>query len=262
MRHLTVAALAVVLLLTAAQADDWSKTYDVGETPQLRVETTDANIRLDTWDQNKIEAHVTTEHYKIGEGGIKIVEHQTGNAVEIEVRLPVRHFSVDWGQHRVSVEIHMPRTGKVALRTGDGRISVNRLKGDMDFYTGDGRLEVEDADGNLRARTGDGSMRVTGRFDELDVASGDGRVSLAARTGSRVQRSWELRTADGSVDLEIPSDLAADLDLHTGDGHITVNVPVTVEGKVSGQDIHGKLNGGGNRLVVHTGDGSITVDKS
>jgi DUF4097 and DUF4098 domain-containing protein YvlB len=178
------------------------------------------------------------------------------------VRLPVRHFVIDVGRRHVTIEIHMPREGKVALRTGDGRISVNHLKGDMDFYTGDGRLEVEDVDGVLRAKTGDGSMRASGRFDAVDVSSGDGRVSLIARPGSQVQRPWEVRTSDGSVNLEIPADLAADLDLHTGDGHITLNIPVTVEGKLDRNDVHGKLNGGGNRLVVHTGDGSITVDKS
>jgi DUF4097 and DUF4098 domain-containing protein YvlB len=252
MRHLSFALLAAALLLTAAHADDWSKIYTVEHSPQLRVDTSDADIRLDTWDQNKIEAHVTTQRYKIGEGGIKIVERQTGDSVEIEVRFPTHHFTVDWGQRRVVVEIHMPREGRVNLRTGDGRISVNHLKGEMDFYTGDGRLEAEDVDGDLRAHTGDGAMRVTGRFDSVDLNSGDGHVTLMVRQGSRVARSWEVRTSDGSVNLEIPSDLAADLDLHTGDGHITLNLPVTVEGKFSG----------GNRFVVHTGDGSITVDKS
>jgi DUF4097 and DUF4098 domain-containing protein YvlB len=263
MRHLTLTAFAVALMLTAARADDWSKTYTVERTPQLRVDTSDADIRLDTWDQNKIEAHVTTERWKIGgEGGIKIVERQSGDAVEIEVRFPHRSFVFDTGSRRVLIELHMPRTGKINLRTGDGRISVNHLKGDLDLYSGDGRLEVDDVDGNLRARTGDGSIRVAGRFDSLDVTSGDGRVSLMARPGSRVARSWDVRTSDGSVNLEIPADLAADLDLHTGDGHISLNLPLTVEGKFSNQDVHGKLNGGGNRLVVHTGDGSITVDKS
>ena len=262
MRRFHLCLLTVALLFTAAHADDWSKTYDVSPSPQLRVDTSDAEIRLDTWDQNKIEARVTTTRDKIGEGGVKVIERQVGNAVEIEVRMPNRHITVDWGQHRVSVEIHMPREGKVNLRTGDGRIYVSRLKGEMDFYSGDGRVEAEDVDGNVRARTGDGSMSITGRFDTLDVSSGDGRVSVTARPGSRVQQSWEVRTSDGSVDLAVPSDLAADLDLHTGDGHISLNLPVTVEGKLDRQDIHGKLNGGGNRLVVHTGDGSITVDKS
>jgi len=262
MRHFVFALFAVALLLTAAHADDWSKSYTVEHAPQLRVDTSDADIRLDTWDQNKIEAHVTTEQWKIGEDGIKIVERQTGNSIEIEVRFPHRNYVFNTRQRRVTVEIHMPREGKVNLRTGDGRISVNHLRGEMDFYSGDGRLEVEDADGSLRARTGDGAIRVAGRFDSVDVTSGDGRVSLMVRPGSRVARSWDVRTSDGSVNLEIPTDLAADLDLHTGDGRITLNLPLTVEGKFNNQDVHGKLNGGGNRLVVHTGDGSITVDKS
>lgn len=54
-----------------AGADEWSKTYTLTGKPDLRVETSDANIRVDTWDQNTIEARVTTSRYKIGENGIK-----------------------------------------------------------------------------------------------------------------------------------------------------------------------------------------------
>jgi DUF4097 and DUF4098 domain-containing protein YvlB len=262
MRPFVITLFAIVLLLTAAQADDWSKTYTVEHAPQLRVDTSDADIRLDTWDQNKIEAHVVTERWKIGEDGLRVIERQTGDAVEIEVRFPHRNFVFNSGQRRVLIEIHMPREGRVTLRTGDGRISVNHLKGQMDFYSGDGRLDIDDVEGSLRAHTGDGSIRAAGRFDSVDVTSGDGHVSLLVRAGSRLAHSWDVRTSDGGVSLEIPSDLAADLDLHTGDGHITMNFPLTVEGKIDNQEVHGKLNGGGNRLVVHTGDGSITVDKS
>jgi len=262
MRNLAVAVFAAALIFTvAARADDWSKTYTVQHAPQLRVDTSDASIRLDTWDQNKIEAHVSTSRWKIGDDGVKIIEHQAGDAVEIEVRLPHRSFTFDIGQHRVEIEIHMPREGKVNLRTGDGRISVSRLKGDIELNTGDGHLEVEDVDGSLRAHTGDGAIHASGRFDALDVSTGDGHVTLQVKPGSQVQRSWEVRTSDGSVNLAIPAELAADLELHTGDGHIDVNLPVTVEGKLDRQDLRGKLNGGGNRFSVHTGDGSITLDK-
>ena len=262
MRQFAIALFAVALLLTAAHADDWSKTYAVEHAPQLRVDTSDADIRLDTWDQNKIEAHVVAERWTIGENGIKILERQSGDAVEIEVRFPHQGFVFSTSRRHVLIEIHMPREGKVSLRTGDGRISVNHLKGEMDFYSGDGRLDLDDVEGSLRAHTGDGSIRAAGRFDSVDITSGDGHVSLLVRGGSRLARSWDVRTSDGSVSLEIPSDLAADLDLHTGDGRITMNLPLTVEGKVDGQDVRGKLNGGGNRLAVRTGDGSITVDKS
>jgi hypothetical protein len=47
-----------------------------------------------------------------------------------------------------------------------------------------------------------------------------------------------------------------------GDGHITLDVPITVEGKHETRNIHGKLNGGGGLLNIHTGDSSIRLGKS
>jgi hypothetical protein len=62
--------------------------------------------------------------------------------------------------------------------------------------------------------------------------------------------------------LEVPENLAADVDLHTGDGHIDLDLPVSTQGKIRENDVHGKLNGGGNLLTIHTGDGSIHLRKS
>jgi hypothetical protein len=64
------------------------------------------------------------------------------------------------------------------------------------------------------------------------------------------------------VTLEIPENLAADVDLHTGDGHIDLDMPVTTTGKIRQNQVRGKLNGGGNLLVIHTGDGSIRLRKA
>jgi hypothetical protein len=52
------------------------------------------------------------------------------------------------------------------------------------------------------------------------------------------------------------------VDLHTGDGHIDLDLPVTTEGKIRENEVRGKLNGGGNLLVIHTGDGSIRLRRS
>ena len=74
--------------------------------------------------------------------------------------------------------------------------------------------------------------------------------------------SWTLRTGDGSVTLELPANFAADLDMHTSDGHITADIPLSVDGRLSEKNIHGKINGGGNLITIHTGDGSIRLQKS
>jgi DUF4097 and DUF4098 domain-containing protein YvlB len=140
-------------------------------------------------------------------------------------------------------------------------VSARGLKGELDFSTGDGELEIEDVDGSLHAHTSDGSVRVTGRFDDLELRTSDGRVEVEARQGSQLREAWDIRSSDGSVMLRIPRDLAADVELHTSDGSIPTNVPIVVEGSFGPHDIHGKMNGGGNRLTVHTSDGSVTLDK-
>jgi hypothetical protein len=258
-------ALAILVLGLAAalpaSADEWSKTYNLSGKPDLRVETSDANIRVTTWDQNTIEAKVITSHYKIGEGGIRIEEHQSGDLVEIEVRYPRHGLTVDWGQHRVDVIIQMPREGRVNLRTGDGGIEISGLKGEMDLHSGDGSEKLDGVDGKLHASTGDGHIRADGRFDELELKTGDGHVDVRALAGSSLAAGWRLETGDGNVTLEIPAETAADVDLHTSDGHIDLDMPVTTEGKLRENEVRGKLNGGGSLLTIRTGDGSIHLRK-
>jgi len=257
---------ACSLATLPARADDWSKTYTISGKPDLRVDTSDANIRVSTWDQNTIEAKVTTTRYKIGDDGIRIEEHQTGDTVQIDVRFPHNHgVSINWGNsggHRVEIDIHMPREGRVDLHTGDGKIELGNFKGEMLLHSGDGSQEVNGVDGKLRALTGDGHIRADGRFDELDLKTGDGRVDARATTGSALATSWRLESGDGTVTLEVPENLAADVDLHTGDGHIDLEMPITTAGKIREGEVRGKLNGGGNLLMIHTGDGSIRLRKS
>jgi DUF4097 and DUF4098 domain-containing protein YvlB len=255
--------LATLCLALApfARADQWSKTFTVTGKPELQVETTDASITVDTWDRNTIEATVTTERYKIGEGGIKVYDHQIGNSVELEVRFPHEFLAVEIGSRRVAIQVHMPRQGQVTLHTGDGLIRLSDLKGQAELQSGDGHLEIQGMDGVLRAHSGDGNLSAAGRFDGLQLTTGDGRIDARALPGSTANSLWNLHSGDGSVSLALPDNFAADLDLHTGDGHITLDLPVSVEGKIGENNIHGKLNGGGNPVTIHTGDGSIRVSR-
>src|SRR5579859_3650157 len=154
---LATLALAVIAVLPA-HADEWSKTYNLSGKPELRIDTSDANIRVTTWDQNTIEARVETSRYKIGEGGIRVEEHQNGDSVEIDVHYPHHNFNIEWGNHKVDVIIRMPREGRVNLHTGDGKIDLADFKGEMDLHSGDGSENLEGVEGKLHATTGDGHI--------------------------------------------------------------------------------------------------------
>ena len=263
MKYYAMLVLAACLAVAPfVRADEWSKTYTITGKPDLRVETSDANIHVDTWDQKTIEARVTSERYKIS--NLRIEEHQAGDSVELRVHFPHEMHIINFNirGNRVDIEVHMPREGRVYLHTDDGAIRLANFKGEMELQTGDGHQDIDAVDGTLRARAGDGRITAAGRFDVLELGTGDGRIEARALAGSNMTSSWNLHTGDGSVTLELPSNFAADVDLHTSDGHVTVDLPVAVEGRLGERNIHGKINGGGNLLVVHTGDGSIRLQKS
>ena len=262
MRSFALAVFGLSLALAAhARADEWSKSYPITGKPQLAIETADANINVDTWEQNVIEAHVTTVNRKIGDGGITIVEHQAGDVVSIEVRFP--HELVRFGSStaRVGINVHMPREGRIRLHTSDGSIHLSHLRGDMQIKTGDGYVQLDGVEGNLEAHTGDGDIHAAGRFDALDATTGDGGIEARALAGSTLRSNWKLQSGDGNVTLQVPPSLAAEIVLHSGDGQITADVPLTTQDKLGGSTVHGKMNGGGNLITINTGDGSIRLEK-
>ena len=263
MKYVGFAALALAALcVVPVSAEQWSKTYNISGSPDLRIETSDANIHVETWEQKTIEATIVSSHYKFGEGGLKVEEQQTGDMVEINLRFPRHLVTIDGGNHRVDINIHMPRTGRVNFHTGDGNIDLANFSGEMELSSGDGHETLHGVDGKLHASTGDGHITADGRFDVLNLKTGDGHLSVRAAAGSALADEWSLKTGDGNVALDVPENLAADLYLHTGDGHIEVNVPMTTEGRFKGNDVHGKLNGGGKLVTIHTGDGSISLNKA
>lgn len=260
-RRLGVLVSGVVFLLSlGAWADDWSKDYNVGAKPEVRLDAKDGNVDVTAWDRNEIHAHVVTDGYRIGGDGVRIDESQSGNSVVINIRIP-HNFCIGWCRKSLRVELQVPKQANLNLKTGDGNITGSGVGGDIYLDTGDGNITLNSLEGNLEATTGDGNVRIDGRFDRLQIHTGDGNVEAEARDGSKLNDSWSVRTGDGNVTLRVPQGLSADLDLRTGDGRITLDFPVTVSGSMSRSRISGKLNQGGPLLEVHTGDGSIHLDK-
>jgi Putative adhesin len=264
----------------AAQADEITKTYPVTGHARVSVQTDDGAVRVTTGDIRQVEIRVVYSGYKL-DRDLRVSTEQNGDSVEVIAKTSGVSFW-SWGVHHANlrVEVHMPANadlsvrsgdgsveatainGNVDVTTGDGSITVDGLKGSMRFHSGDGHIEGRGLDGMVDASAGDGHISLDGRFDGLNIRTGDGSVTARAAAGSKLTTGWTIHTGDGSVDLEVPGDLQANLDASTQDGHISLGLQVTVEGTFSSSSIHGKLNGGGPTLAIHTGDGSIHLSKT
>src|SRR5207253_9081628 len=117
-------------------------------------------------------------------------------------------------------------------------ITVENLKGDVKLRTGYGSIEARDLDGKVEADSGDGHIRIAGRFDALNVKTGDGSVDTRVLPGSKMATSWAIHTGDGSVDLVLPADFQTNIDASPGDGHISLGMPVTIEGTSKTSEMH------------------------
>lgn len=262
LRYSLVLIAATMVLSAAAFAEEWKKDYAVGASPSLQVETNDASIQVRPGAGNTISARVIANNYSIGSDGIRITELQVGDSVRVQVKVPHHRVAFSFSSHDgVQIEVSVPQSTKVQLTSSDGSLRVSGLRAPTNLVTSDGSIHADDMDGALVARTSDGSLTVSGRFDNLDLSTSDGHVRCDARAGSRVNGAWNLRSADGSIELSVPGDLAADLEAWTSDGRVTVNIPMMVEGSQARNRVRGKLNGGGGLLKLHTSDGSITVNK-
>ena len=253
--------LCILTFSLSVFAEEWTKTYQVGNNPSLHVDTNDASIEVTHGVSNTISARVIAEGYSIGNSGVRVTERQDADKVDLQIHVPNQwgfHFNMHQG---VRVEVQVPPQAVLDLHSGDGHILVNGTSGPARLDTGDGHITVQNFTGSLHGHTGDGHMSIDGVFTDLDLRTGDGHIDVTVRPGSKMSGGWLIHTSDGRVEARLPNDLAAELYAHTGDGHITMDFPVTVSGSIDRGRMRGKLNGGGELLEISTGDGSIHVGK-
>jgi hypothetical protein len=290
--------VAAATVTGIARAEEWTKAYTIAGRAQVRVDTNDGAVRIATGEGKQVEFRVIYDGYELNKT-LHVDSRQDGDSVQLNARV-TGHWGFSWGRGRRGprIEVRMPKDadlqidtgdgsvetqpisghvkihtgdgsvrvqaidGNVDIDTGDGSITVEGAKGDIRLHTGDGHIDARNLDGRVDANSGDGHIKIDGRLDALNVKTGDGSIDARIEPGSKLTGGWSVRTGDGSVDIVLPADLQANIDASTNDGHISLGIPVTVEGTFSNSQIHGKMNGGGQALTIHTGDGSIRLSKS
>lgn len=279
---LSIAALALVAATASARADaDWQKTYPVSGHPSLSFTTGDTSAEVRSCGDCK-EIRIRVQWNERHASAFNITEAQTGDHVNFELReKPGLGIHIDIGNRGPLVTIETPAAVDLEGRTSDGSLKVYGVQGDLQLHTSDGAVDVADtsgslhlkasdgairihnASGTLESRSSDGSAHIDGRFTGVQVHVGDGGLDLTLNDGSSLTTASSVEASDGRVMIHLPHNLAADLDVHTGDGHLDCNIPLVMEGYHSnGESSHGvrgRLNGGGVPLTIRTHDGNVTI---
>ncbi len=147
--------------------------------------------------------------------------------------------------------------GAVNARSGSGAIRANEIAGAFEAHTGSGSVRLTQvAPGDVVVTTGSGSSELYGVAGALRVKAGSGHIEVDGQQNG----TWNIDTGSGSVRIKLPENAAFELNAHTGSGGITVDHPLTIQGKISKKHMRGDVRGGGDLLTIETGSGGIHIE--
>lgn len=131
------------------------------------------------------------------------------------------------------------------------------------------RFVGKNVNGGVRAES-------MGRYVEADSVNGGIRISTQSWASAksvngsieaRIGRAgWsgdlEFKTVNGSVKLELPTNLSTDLDFKSVNGHLESDFPLTMQGSIGKHSVHGTIGSGGRSLEIKTVNGSGELRKA
>lgn len=196
--------------------------FDTPDPIELYVENGRGTVTVTATDGDTTKVHIT------GARAEEVVVDQSPTGISV-VAPKVRGFSPHGS---LDIEISVPSgsglTAKlggarleavgaldvVTVRSGSGRVALDRVAGPCVVTTGSGGVSVTDAAADLRVRSGSGKVTVDRAGASAAVSTGSGSIRLGHCGGAVV-----AKTGSGNVAVD-----AADHDvtLKTGSGNITV----------------------------------------
>ncbi|HUP58951.1 MAG TPA: DUF4097 family beta strand repeat-containing protein [Thermoanaerobaculia bacterium] len=257
MRTLQLAAATLLFAAASSAAtlhETIDRTFDVRPGATVAVNNVNGKITVSSWDQPKVrviaykEAKGDRDDAKEALKALRVEMQQRDGGVSVTTHHPRNHDGIssifDWllGDHvqmNVRYEVTVPRTMNLDVRNTNGSIRLTGVAGRHEVGTTNGKIEIERCAGSVDASTTNGGIRA----ELVRVAKG---------------QSLRFETTNGRIEVEVPKDLAADVDAGTTNGSISTDLPVTTT-KFSRNSLRGTINGGGTQLRLRTTNGGIAI---
>ena len=240
-----------------------SNTFAVSGAPRVRVETFGGAVNVRAWDKPEVVYTVVKRAADDREmRGIKLQAQGSGGEVTLRAEFDKTFAHVYREQAgRVTsysssasaeFDVYVPRNATLFVSTGDGRLRVEGVSGELELRTGDGPIDVTGARGRLRAETGDGRIRVEDFEGDAEARTGDGRITLDGNF-----RSLAARTGDGAISLSLPEGVNATVE--TNARSVYSDGVAVAETDAESRVRRWRVGSGGQVFTLRTGDGQIVL---
>jgi len=197
-------------------------------------------VSVKGWDQNQIlvRARVQTGAVSAAEAEelAKQVRIETGGA-RIFASGPENRNDAHWD---VSYEVFVPRRSDLSLDTHNGGITISDVNGRIEFTALNGGVVLKRVGGNVHGGTTNGGLVV-----ELAGDRWDGET-------------LDVKTTNGGIVMSVPENYSAHLETGTVNGSLSIDFPVTVQGRIT-RELAVNLGSGGATLKAMTTNGGVRI---
>lgn len=169
----------------------------------------------------------------------KEIKVETGG-LRIHAEGPEQSSGSYWS---VSYELFVPRRSDLSLSSHNGGISISDVSGKMEFRALNGGVSLRRVGGNVHGSTTNGGVNV-----ELAGDRWDGE-------------ELDVKTTNGGVNMTMPENYSAHLETGTVNGNISVDFPVTVQGRIT-KELSVNIGSGGPTIRAMTTNGGVRVKRS
>lgn len=200
-------------------------------------------VSVKGWDRNEVlvRARIQTGASTQSEADdlAKQIRIETGGG-KIFAAGPENRKDYHWD---VSYEIFVPRRSDLSLEAYNGGISIADVSGRIEFTGHNGGVVLKRVGGLVRGGTTNGGVVV-----ELDGARWDGET-------------LDVKTTNGGIVMSVPENYSAHLETGTVNGHLSVDFPVTVQGRIT-KELAVNLGSGGPTVRATTTNGSVKIKRT
>jgi hypothetical protein len=222
-------AIFPLLSVMALAQEKKEFSYTVG--PEAAISITNYYGPITVKSSGNRQVVVTTVSYSDAVG---FENEQHGNRVELH-SISTRH-----GNGLVDYIVLVPGDALVSLRSSEGTLHAQGLRGDVILQAETATIEVSDiSDAHLHVRTLSGPINLTGiRNSYLEVQSVSGNVNLHNVTGSSV----EVNSVRGRIDYDGDPGPAGEYRLMSHSGDLEVSIPTSASVEIKSRSMKGESN--------------------
>lgn len=241
---------STLMLSSAAKAeirDEITKTFNVSESTEFRLENVNGDVDIKAWNSNTIEVKaVITAKNQTARDRINVVMNENDRGVSVETQYKK---SSSWGgNHSGTVEYTVMVPSQTRLSSID---LVN------------GSLNVEGVKGEMKIDLVNGSIVANGLTRDSEINSVNGSIEVTYQSLSESLKDISIDTVNGRIELNLPESINADVDIETMNGSIRNDFGLSVDkGMFTGKNLHGTIGSGDVRINIESVNGGVKLRKN